>query len=143
MESYSGFTGFKSVTETQFLELFSGLRKIANYDMMKLAYKDGKIHAFAIALPNYGDLTLGKLTIFKLIKMLKIKKNPEEYVILYVGADKTAGIGSAIMHHLRDLLYQNQCTSITALIKEGNLTGKVYSDLYMDTVEYELFEKNI
>ena len=141
MESYSGFVGFKKITEYQFLELFSGLKKITNYDMIKLAYKDGKLHAFAIALPNYGKFTKGKLTLLKLLKIMRIKRQPQEYVILYVGADKTVGLGCAIMHHLRNLLYENQCTSITALIKEGNLTGKVYSDLHTDTFEYELFQK--
>ena len=143
MESYSGFSGFKKLTECQFVEMFSDIKLLANYDMIKLAYKDNKLHAFAIAIPNYGKLTRGKMTLLKLLRIKRIQKRPSEYVILYVGADKTAGLGSALLHHLRDLLYKNQCTSITALIKEGNLTGKVYSDLYVDTFEYELFSKNM
>ena len=141
MNSYSDFPGFKKLTECQFVKMFSNIKALANYEMMKLVYKDNKLHAFAIAIPNYGDLTRGKMTLGKLLKIKRIKKKPSEYVILYVGADKTAGLGSALLHHIRNILFKNQCTSITALIREGNLTGKLYSDLYIDQFEYVLMSK--
>lgn len=143
MDAYSGFAGFKHISEKQFLELYRPLKQVLNFDMVDLMYKDDKLHAFSVAIPNYGDLTRGKLTLSKILKIKKIKKNPQEYVLLYVGADKTPGVGSALLHHVRNNLYKNQCTSITALIKDGNLTGKVYTNVYVDQFEYVLLEKKL
>ena len=84
------------------------------------------------------------MTPSKILKISKIKKNPSEYVIMYVGADKgTVGLGSAIVQLIRDELHKNQCTSIGALVKEGNLTGKMYDDLYIDQSTYVLLEKKL
>ena len=40
----------------------------------------------------------------------------------------------------KNKLYQNKCTSIGALIHEGNITGELYKDLYTDKFKYELFQ---
>lgn len=143
MDSYSCFLGFKHISKQQFLELYRPLKQVLNFDMVDLMYKDDTLHAFSVAIPNYGNLTRGNLTLSKILKIKKLKKNPQEYVLLYVGADKTPGIGSALLHHVRNNLYQNQCSSITALIKDGNLTGKVYTDVYIDQFEYVLLEKKL
>lgn len=145
IRSYSGFTGYKKINEEQFMSMFSNLQKIANYDMIKLAYdKNFDLKAFCVAVPNYKDLTRGQITLSKLLKIRKIKKNPKEYVILYVGADaNSAGIGSAVVHEIRNELHRNGCTSIGALIKEGNLTGKMYEDLYVDQYHYVLMSKKL
>jgi hypothetical protein len=144
METYSDFSGYKMLSEQQFVAMFSPIRKVLNYEMVKLAYKDDKLCAFCISLPNYGGLTRGELTVEKLIKISKIKKKPSEYIVLYVGADKkSAGVGSALIHDVRGVLYRNQCTSIGALIKEGNLTGELYKDLYTDVFHYSLYSKTI
>jgi hypothetical protein len=144
MELYSGFSGYKYLSESQFIQMFAPIKKILNFDMVKLAYKDGELQAFCIAIPNYGALTKGKMSFSKLLKIYKIRKKPSEYVILYLGANRSSvGLGSALIHHIRNILNKNQCTSIGALIKEGNLTGELYKDLYVDKFNYVLFEKSL
>lgn len=145
MKLYSNFSGFKMLSEEQFLAMYMPLEKVLNLDMVHLVYNaDYELCAFCICLPNYGDLTLGKLTLSKIKKIQKIKENPTEYVVLYLGADTTsAGLGGALVHHVRNQLYRNGCTSIGALIKEGNITGKMYEDLYTDQFHYVLLEKEI
>ena len=145
MKTYSQFDGFKQLSKEQFLTMFSYLEKIVDHRMVKLAYNpNNELKAFCVCLPNYGEATLGKLTPSKILKISKIKKNPSEYVIMYVGADKgTVGLGSAIVQLIRDELHKNQCTSIGALVKEGNLTGKMYDDLYIDQSTYVLLEKKL
>lgn len=141
---YSGFSGFHSITEKQFVSMFSYLSKIANYDMVDLVYKDDELRAFCVALPNYGFYGIGDLTVSKAMEIIKIKMAPKEYVILYVGAsNKSAGLGGALIQKVRGHLIENGCTSIGALIKEGNVTGKLYSDLYVDTFHYRLYKMDI
>lgn len=143
VKTYADFPGYKSLTKDQFLTLYSPLEKILNFDMVCLAYQKNKLCAFCICIPNYKDLTKGKMTPLKFLKILKIKKFPQEYILLYAGAEPSkAGLGSALLHHVRNLLYQNQQTCITALIKEGNLTGRLYDDLYESQTQYILLEKN-
>lgn len=144
MKVYTEFSGFKPISQKQFFALFGKLKYVLNYEMVKVAYKDEEMKAFCVSLPNYHHLTKGNMTIRKLLKMMKIKKKPDEYVILYAGADPSAlGLGSAILHNIRNVLYENQCTSITALIKEGNLTGKLYEGVYVDQFTYVLLAKNL
>lgn len=144
MKTYSGFPCFKEINKEQFMEMYSKLKKIANFDMIKLVYKGNILKAFCVAIPNYRYLTRGKISISKLLKIRKIKKHPDEYVILYVGADaSSAGIGSALIQEIRHRLYENKCTSIGALIKEGNITGKLYSDLYVDKYCYVLHKQHL
>lgn len=144
MRLYSGFTGYKPLTREQFFAMFSYLKYVLNFDMVKLVYKENKLRAFGICLPNYGALTHGRITPVKLLKMLKIRAKPEEYIILYVGAEPgSSGLGGALVHEIRNSLHQNQCTSIGALIKEGNVTGEVYDMLYTDQFRYVLFSKDI
>ena len=61
-----------------------------------------------------------------------------------MGADQSApGLGGALMHVVKNKLFENKCTSIGALIKEGNITGKYYDSLYVSQTHYELFEKTL
>lgn len=145
MKMYSGFSGFKKLTKEQFIELYMPLQKVMNFDMVRLVYnQDIKLCAFCICLPNYGDLTRGKIGIRKALKIKKIKENPTEYIVLYLGADtSSAGLGGALIHDVRNTLYKNGCTSIGALIKEGNVTGRMYEDLYTDKFNYVLLEKTL
>lgn len=144
MRLYTDFSGFKPITEEQFLKLFLPLRRVLNLDMVKLAYKDGELRAFAIAIPNYRYLARGRLTLGKLIRIMRIKRKPDEYVVLYMGADPFAfGLGGALAHSLRNSFYESGCTSIGALIKEGQVTGEMYNSLYTDKFEYVLLSKKI
>lgn len=141
---YASFPGYKRIDETKFLAMFGYLKQIVNYEMVRLVYKENQLYAFCICIPNYGELTVGKMTIFKIIQLLKKKKNPSEYIVMYVGASKaTPGLGCALIQDLRHILYRNQCTTIGALIQEGKLTGKMYKELYVDQRTYALYEKKI
>ncbi len=142
MRLYSGFTAYKPLRREQFSTLFSGLKFVLNFDMVKLVYKDDKLHAFGICLPNYGTLTRGRMTPGKLLRILKLRRKPEEFVILYVGAEpSSSGLGGALVHEIRNSLYRNGCTAIGALIKEGNVTGKVYDMLYTEQFHYIMLSK--
>lgn len=144
MELYSSFSGFKPLTKEQYLELFTPLEKVLNLDLVKLAYKDGKLMAFAIALPNYRYLTRGRPTLCKLLKILRTKKHPDEGVVLYVGASRSAsGLGGAIAQQLRNALCEAGCSSIGALIKEGNVTDRMYESLQIDRFQYVLLTKEL
>ena len=144
MDLYADFPGYKRIDEQQFTALFGNLKAVLNYQMVRMVYKDGRLCAFCICIPNYGRLTSGKIMPIKLMRILEIKNNPSEYVVTYMGASKsTPGLGCALIQDIRNILYKNQCTSIGALIHTGKLTEKMYDDLYIDQRQYALYKKEI
>lgn len=144
MDLYAEFPGYKRIDEEQFITLFGSLKAVLNNQMVRLVYKNDKLYAFCICIPNYGNLTAGKITFSKLIRIRRVKKKPSEYVVTYVGASKAApGLGCALIQDIRNILYQNQCTTIGALIHTGKLTEKMYEELYIDQRHYALYEKKI
>lgn len=142
--TYSRFIGFKPITCEQFCTMFSSLKYIVDFDMIKIARKNGKLCAFCICIPNYGNITLGKFTLSKAFRFLKIKNNADEYVVLYLGADEgCCGIGSALVHYLEKSFYIKQCTSIAALIKEDGLSNEYYKSKHIKKYTYALYSRVI
>lgn len=137
---YAEFPGFRHIDKKAFMALFSPLKSVLNLQMVRLVYHDHKLCAFCICVPNYADLTLGRLTVSKFFRFLRIRSHPGEYVITYVGASPTApGLGCAMMQDLRSRLYENGCTTIAALIHEGKLTGRMYESLHVGKRHYALY----
>ena len=137
---YAGFPGFRHIEKQAFMTLFSPLKWVLNLQMVRLVYHNRKLCAFCICVPNYGDLTHGRLTPWKFLRFLQIRSHPDEYVVTYVGASPTApGLGCAMMQDLRSRLYENGCTTIGALIHEGKLTGRMYESLHVGETHYGLY----
>lgn len=138
--TYAGFVGFKSIGREQFCAMFSSLKNLVDFDMVKLVHKDGKLHAFCICIPNYGKLGLGKMSLLKFLRFLAIRKKADEYVIMYLGADETCcGLGSALVHFLEKSFCIKQCTAIAALIKEGGVSAKYYAKHHQKQYRYSLY----
>ncbi len=143
-KTYRHFPMYTEISLKQFQAMFGYLKYVLNYSMVKLLYKGKEAVGFMICVPDYGFNSLGKLTIRKLIRILKIRKNPKEYVILYMGVDeKHLGTGSALAEDIKNELCKNGCTSIGALILEGKVTGLYYSDLFTGKSKYVLLERSL
>lgn len=143
-ETYSNFPLYKRITLNQFKSLFGYLRYILNYSMVKLAFKDNEAVGFVVCIPNYGENSMGKLTIKKLINILRIRNNPKEYVIAYMGVKQGhLGLGSALAEVVKTELYNNKCTSVGALIHENKVSGSYYNKLIIDRNRYVIMKKDI
>ena len=141
---YSAFPGYQQITEKQFFALFSPLRYVLDYEMVKLVYHGGALAAFVICVPNYGNLTAGEITPRKLLKILRIRSAPTEYSIPYMGVDPAhAGLGNALSELLKHDLQRKNCTSVSALIHEGKVTGGFYRILKTGQTDYVLMAKDL
>lgn len=144
IQLYKKFPGFKSITREQFLVMYASLKNVLDFDYVELAYKDDKLKGFSISVPNYNGLTVGKITISKLLKIFKIKRKPSEYVALYMGAERDSlGLGGAFAEIIRRKLQRDQATAISALIHDGKVTGYYHDELYTGKIEYGLYQKII
>lgn len=143
-KTYQNFPMYTDIKLGQFQAMFGYLKYVLNYSMVKLLYKDKEAVGFMICVPNYGFESMGKLTLKKLFQILRIKRQPKEYIILYMGVDeKHLGTGSALAEDIKNELCKNGCTSIGALILEGKVTGLYYSDLFTGQSKYVLMERNL
>lgn len=144
MQTYTAFSGFKPLSREAFLTMFSSLKRAVNMSMIKLVYKEDRLCAFAVAVPDYGWLTRGRMTPLKAAKMLWIKRHPKQYVVLYVGAAPTSyGLGGAVVHELRNEFAEVGCRAVGALIKDGTVTGAMYAFLQDSHDRYVLMERKI
>lgn len=144
IELYSDFQTFSRITEEEFINLYTPLKKVVNYNMVKVAYFNGKAVGFFVSIPNFNNNINGEITLCKLIKILKTKLICHDYVMLYMGVDSEhRGLGKALAEAVCKELSLNGAESVGALIRKGKVNGNYFSDLIDFKYEYKLFEKNI
>lgn len=141
---YSGFQTFSHITEDEFCAMYGSMRFAADLDMVKIAYYNGKAVGFFVTLPNYGNASSGKLTLSKLRHICKVKKAPEDYILLYLGAEpEHLGLGKALSECLLREMCKKQAFSVGALIRKGKVTGSYFSSLIEEQYTYALYEKKL
>lgn len=139
---YSGFQTFSHITEDEFCAMYGSMRFAADFDMVKIAYYNGKAVGFFVTLPNYGNASSGRLTLSKLRHICKVKKAPEDYILLYLGAEpEHLGLGKALSECLLREMCKKQAYSVGALIRKGKVTGSYFSSLIEEQYTYALYEK--
>ena len=113
--------------------------------MVKLARKDGGLAGFFVCVPDYANLSHQSVTVGNLLRMLWIRRSRNKaYVLLYLGIDPAhPGLGSALSELVKRELVRKGARSISALIHEGKITGRLYRELAEETYEYALFERRI
>ena len=143
MDLYSTFPTFNKLGKKDFVEMFSSYKKIINMDMVRMAYYKEKAVGFCISVPNYNN-KVNHLNLKNIIKILHIRKHPKEYVMLYLGADRNhKGLGKAIAYTMAEELKKQNLTSISALIRDGNININYGYEKFINKYEYVLLEKKL
>lgn len=125
---YSAFPSYKPIGKKEFMDKCMPLRWILKYDMVFLAYKEDELKGFMICVPNFYNKDRGI----------------NEYVMLYMGVDSDSlGLGAAFAELCRRQLTKKNCTCISALIHNGNVSGTFYKNLAVERYEYVLMSKDV
>lgn len=141
---YSDFPIYKEISEEDFCRYFADYRKIIDLRMVKMAYYGDSPVGFYISLPNYGNLVHHTDNLLNLLKIMKRRYFPKDYVMLYMGADsRHRGLGKALAQSIVDELHKSGLTSIGALQKEGKITRHYIEELILERYEYVLLRKEI
>ena len=142
-ELYSDFPIYKDVKREDFRELFASYKSIMNMSMTKIAYFNGKAVGFYISLPDYGSKVY-HLNPVNILKILKLRKKPDRYVMLYMGVDQShRGLGKAIVYSIMKELESNKLPSIGALARDGKVTQTYVIEEATDIYEYVLMEHDL
>lgn len=141
---YSDFPIYKDVGKEDFHEVFSSFKKIMNLSMTKIAFFEGKPAGFYVSVPDYGNRVYHTANPLNIMKILKLKKNPERYVMLYMGVyPEHQGLGKALVYSVMKELMASGLPSIGSLIRDGKLTGTYATEKIEDVYEYVLLERTI
>ncbi|MBP5654749.1 MAG: hypothetical protein J6X33_04490 [Clostridiales bacterium] len=141
---YSDFPIYKEVGKADFHEVFSSFKKIMNLSMTKIAFYQGKPAGFYVSVPDYGNIVYHTNNPVNIMKILKLKKNPKRYVMLYMGVyPEHQGLGKAITYAVIKELMATGLPSIGSLIRDGKVNQKYASEMVEDVYEYVLLQRNI
>lgn len=141
---YAHFPTFRPISRDKFCHMFASLRHVLDFDMVKLAYREGRLVGFCVCVPDYGGLLHRDVGLVDLPKIRRIRRNPPGFVLLYTGIDpKEAGLGSALAECVKQELVKRKLPSVSALIHEGTVTGAYYRELAEGRIDYVLLEKRI
>ncbi len=140
---YSDFPIFKDVGREDFLKLYKSYEKIINMDMVRMAYYKEKAVGFYISIPNYHNIVY-HLTPLNVLKILKQRKKPKGYVMLYMGVDQNhKGLGKALVYSIVEELKKNNLPSIGALAHDGKINQNYAKEKINSRYEYVLLERKI
>ncbi len=144
MELYKDFPIFTEIEKASFIQMFSRLKPILDFSMIKLAYFKGELVAFSITVPNYSNLINGKISPIKVLKILLRKRKAKEYVLLYLGAKpKHLGLGAALVQKTSDELEKRRAKSIGALIQKDKVTETYFAEIIQRKMKYVLLKKDL
>lgn len=139
-ELYSDFPVFKDLSWEAFHSMFMSYKSIMNMSMTKIAYYNDTVVGFYISLPDYGNKVY-HLNPLNILRVMRTKKNPERYVMLYMGVDaQHRGLGKAIVYSIMKELEQNGLPSIGALARDGKVTQTYAAEDIRSVYEYVLLE---
>ncbi|MBR2523484.1 MAG: hypothetical protein IKE53_03490 [Clostridiales bacterium] len=142
-ELYSDFPVFKDVKIEDFREVFKSYKSIMNMSMTKIAYYKGEPVGFYVSVPDYGNMVY-HLNPVNIAKIMKLRKKPKKYVMLYMGVDQNhRGLGKAIVYAIMKELMASGLPSIGALARDGKVTQDYAHDDVTDVYEYVLLERKI
>ena len=144
---YSDFPIYKSVSYEDFAKVFSDYRYILNMDMVKMAYFKGQAVGFFVSVPDYGNVVYhlsGVSGLVNLLRVLRMKKKPKRYVMLYMGVhNEHHGLGKALVGSIMEELRISGLPSIGALARDGKITQNYGKDYISQCYEYVLLGKEL
>ncbi len=144
IELYKTFPAYKPITLEEFVTLYSYLKDLIHYPMVKMAYYQEKPVGFFISIPDYKNRIYGKLSFFDYVYILRTHKKPRSYVMLYMGIDGSHhGLGKAMAEAIKQELQRTGVPSVGALIRKGNINKDYFQELIDFEYEYVLLAKEL
>ncbi|QTE28511.1 hypothetical protein [Pengzhenrongella sicca] len=113
-ELYADFPTYRAISAQTFRELFAPMRQIADFSVLRMAYRDGLPVGFLVAFPDYGVGLASASRPRQLATLARHRWRSDRYVLLYLGA-RHPGLGSALMHSFSLEMVRRRAAVIGAL----------------------------
>jgi len=138
MRRYAGMPLFHPLSLETFAALFGGLRRIADPQLITLAWNGDELAGFSIVLPDYGDLLDRRLTPVTTARILARKRRYQTVVAAYMASDEP-GLGSSMAARLLTQARDRGLRVIGSLIAEGTPTEAFAPELVESRRHYALW----
>lgn len=139
---YRNFLTYHAITKEEFAASYASYRPAVDYDLIKIAYFHGEAVGFFMGVPDYGNLTARGRTLPNILRFLRIKRHPKQYVLLYMGVmPEHRGIGKALTHCIMEELAKKSVPSIGSLIRYNNPNFDYAKEYMTERYEYHYLEK--
>jgi GNAT superfamily N-acetyltransferase len=143
-ELYSDFPVYKAISKGAFRRLFSGLRYVVDYHMVKIASYQGEPVGFLIGVPDYSNMLNGPLGAVDKLRLMAKRIRSDNYIFLYIGVrPEHRGLGKAIAQTAIKEVYLRHARTCIALTKEERVNSKYIANMIESTFEYVLMEKAV
>jgi len=144
LELYRDFPIFTPIDYAEFRAVFRGFRLITDLSMVFVARHEGEAVGFMVALPDYGvSLNTGS-TLERLRAVARLRRRPERYVMLYLGAKpEYRGLGATMTGLLGREIVRRDAGAVGALIHEGKVTERYAPELVGGSNTYVLLRKEL
>ena len=140
---YNDFPIYKNLSRESFVEVYKSFKSIINMDMVRMAYYKNEPVGFYISVPNYNNLVY-HLSPSNILKIMKLRKKPTGYVMLYMGVKKEhTGLGKALVYSIVEELKKSHLPSIGALARDGKINQNYASEKISSRYEYVLLERSL
>lgn len=141
---YSDFPIYKNLSLEDFKKVFNSYRYILNMSMARMAYFNKQPVGFFVSVPDYGNKVYHLKNPGNILRILRLKKKPKRYVMLYMGVHREhRGLGKALVGSIMEELRVSGLPSIGALARDGKITQKYGEEHIEQLYEYVLLEKNL
>lgn len=141
---YQDFPIYKSITKKDFCTYFASYKSIVDLRMVKMAYYRGKAVGFYISIPNYNNSVYHTSNPLNILRILRLRKNPTEYVMLYMGVlPEHQGLGKVLVQSIMNELKESGLGSIGALQRDGKITQSYVNELIEKRYEYVLLKRGL
>ncbi|MDO5096873.1 MAG: hypothetical protein Q4D65_09940, partial [Peptostreptococcaceae bacterium] len=141
---YQDFPIYKSITKKDFCTYFASYKSIVDLRMVKMAYYRGRAVGFYISIPNYNNAVYHTSNPLNILRILRLRKNPTEYVMLYMGVlPEHQGLGKVLVQSIMNELKESGLGSIGALQRDGKITQSYVNELIEKRYEYVLLKRGL
>lgn len=149
--SFAGFTGFHPIGESDFLDLFGGIKAIADPRLVYFAHDPhGQVVGYSCVLPDLAPAVRqmrGQTHLWAKLRFFAARR-PQAHIALYLGITpeeqaKRTGTGGALAHLTTSTAYASGLPLISALMAEGSFAASYSKDTTGRTHRYALYQRSL
>ncbi len=141
-ELYATLPAYRPIGFEAFRGLYGPMRAIADFSMVRMAYREGRAEGFLVAFPDYGLGLASDSTARRVASLLRHRRRSDRYVLLYLGV-RHPGLGSALMRSFGAEIVRRRAELVGALTHVTKASGGYAADLIRHRNDYLLLARDL
>ena len=140
MRLYARLPLYHALSLDQFVALFGPLKRVADPDLVTLAYRGDDLVGYSLVLPDFGDRLDRRMGPLGLLRLAYTRAHPKRIVSLYMGAAEPR-LGSVMTARIVDLARARGCPIVGSLMIEGGVSELLGAEYVQQRRTYALWHR--